>query len=162
MKFSPNISVMIPVITVKNLILMQLISFNESRAANFWSHCLAALAFMTLTFFLIEWMWFVFRSKIIKANSAYPFWRKFLSQVLTNVKAVNIALAWLMFVAFTFASIAWGADFLTDESVAHFGFYLTLSLLLNFYLATLFSVWHLFLAPRLASLSQTKGLHSSQ
>lgn len=151
MKFPLSASTLIPVVTYKNLIFIQLLGFDSLKAANFWSECLVSLAFTTLAFFFLEWLWFLFRTKIAKEKSAYPFWQKFLGQVLTNAKTVRIGAAWLLFVALTFASTGWIFGFLTDESVAHFRFYLTLSTLLNFYTTALFSGWHLFLAPQLSA-----------
>lgn len=161
MKFSPHLNVLLPLIMQLQLPMQRLLSLHDSRDESFGSYCISSLLFATFSFFFIEWMWFIFRSQIVKSGSTYPFWREFLKQVSTNFNACLIALGWILFVSFMWATLTWGADFFTEKSVAHFGFYLMLSLLLNFYLAALFSVWHLFLAPRLAALSQTKGQHSS-
>lgn len=161
MKFSPNLLILLPLIVQLQLPMQRLIGLHDSDAGNFEGYCISSLLFATFSFFFIEGMWFIFRNKIVKSDSTYPFWREFLKQVLTNVKASVIALCWILFVAIMWAALTWGGDVLTEKLVANFRFYLLLSLLLNFYLATLFSVWHLFLAPRLLALSQTKRQHSS-
>ena len=162
MKSSPNWFVLFPLIIQMQLPMHQLNGIGDSRASNFSGYCIKSLVWATFLFFFIEWMWFIFRSQIVKSSSTYPFWREFLKKVLTSFKTSIVALGWILLVSVTWATAMWGGDFFTETSVAHLGFYLTLSLLLNFYLAALFSVWHLFLAPRLLAFSQTKGLNSSQ
>ncbi len=150
MKSSSELFVLLPLIMQLQLPMQRLLGLHDLGAGSFAGFCVDSLIFATFSFFFIELMWFVFRTKIVKLDSAYSFWGEFTKRVLTNFKASAIALIWVLFVSVMWATLTWGADFFAEKSVAQFRFYLTLSLLLNFYLAALFCVWHLFLAPRLA------------
>jgi len=136
--------------------------FNNSSSTEFWRFSLMSLVLATLLFFIVESGWFVFRKTILKSQSSHPFWRDALIRIVADSKKKAILVSGLLLLSLVVGLINWGGNLLTGKSVAGFGSYFILSLLLHFYLAALFSVWHLFLAPRFLALSQTKKEHSTQ